>query len=1140
MEENEIKIYSSQETVLKNTTIPKEKRKIVRKKLSYIESLEQPGTIYNAEVHGSAQRLLKVHRITKYVKFCKCCSLPQETPGVVVPFNFCDDQTHFGLGIYLYFYYIKFCIIMSFISICLASIATILFSLDYSSDLNNYCDITFKNEENLKNLDEDFINDCTKFSNNNPNETNTGSNIIEVDWLISMSAHNIKHYHGIFRQGAESHNKNKIEDITLDYSFMYFITGITILIVDYLFILHINLLDECQNFEETTPRDYTLLIHGVPKPEGNADMNEEVLNIIRYVSMYTSPLQIYQIIPCLKIADIFTIAQEKYEEETKLYHIYNFERQKILNQKYGFHASESENNLHYFVNYFCIKRKTPIQDIKNKIAELDIKLNELLIDLNSNPNKYNGGTFFIIFSTMQMHDEFYNYFPHSYGEKFYWFLRYFFECILFKSFVSEEIKYKIKSKISVDVKHATEPYEIHWENMGYTRFETNMYKFISFICTIGLIIVSLGIIIGLNKLQNTVSQNNFTGNIFLKYFLSFLISIMLAVANIVGEIVLQKLTEMEKIDYKTSYYISFSIKLTIYTFIIIGILPIAANYINNHWGNNDLLVNNMLMIFITNILLPPVLFYLSPGLVIKIYKRIKAKLDLKNVKLEKSTYTQGELNEIFENPMMNISYKYSYITNVILISLFYLSIFPIGMIFGFCALLFAYISEFFYIGLYKRPEILNSKLCKAYVNNFKWIVFVFSLGNYLFIGWMSETRPVNWSVINLIVFFILCIIPYQSIKINTLGMTESESKKDTYEQNSIFFSTDYEKVCPFTRKEGFLKYFQKLLDENIIDEKKCKKIMDNIMNLNEMESYIKSLRHIENFCATQELNNIYMRNKNLEKEQDIIKNGENQDDPEFLEKVIRIKDYLYSFSTTAAGISNALIFLDEKNLKEEENFTKNHKNYNPWKADWIFSENYLEKRKKLINEILANIDYKGEISDDEDTIIDYREESFTSNDNFKTLNLINKISQDKEDTKSTNANKNNNLGENKKNNNIISNNDEDEKEKKDLNIVTDRKLGINEEERNDAKDNINSEKSESIKFNNSINKFKNENDIITDNNFAEKPNIFNYDKTPKNSSERSLYKKEKQNEDIDNFFNKKNNNNFIETSSEEEKKNENI
>jgi hypothetical protein len=118
--------------------------------------------------------------------------------------------------------------------------------------------------------------------------------------------------------------------------------------------------------------------------------------------------------------------------------------------------------------------------------------------------------------------------------------------------------------------------------------------------------------------------------------------------------------------------------------------------------------------------LPPVLFYLGPDLALKIFKRSKARLELKNVKLEKSTYTQRELNEIFENPEMDICSKYSYINNVFLISLFYMSIFPIGMIFGFGALIFAYISEFFYIGLYKRPEVLNSSLCRFYVSNFKW------------------------------------------------------------------------------------------------------------------------------------------------------------------------------------------------------------------------------------------------------------------------------------------------------------------------------------------------------------------------------------------------------------------------------------
>ena len=87
---------------------PRANRRKARKELAYVEPLEEPGTLYNAEVHGAAQRLLKVHRVTKYIKFCRCCSLPQETPGIVVPFNMIDKKMEFGIGIYLYFYYIKF------------------------------------------------------------------------------------------------------------------------------------------------------------------------------------------------------------------------------------------------------------------------------------------------------------------------------------------------------------------------------------------------------------------------------------------------------------------------------------------------------------------------------------------------------------------------------------------------------------------------------------------------------------------------------------------------------------------------------------------------------------------------------------------------------------------------------------------------------------------------------------------------------------------------------------------------------------------------------------------------------------------------------------------------------------------------
>ena len=130
----------SEISIIKEDIAPRESRRNARKDFRYIEQLEEPGSLYNAEVHGSAQRLLKVHRVTKYVKFCRDCSLPQETPGVVVPFNWFDEQLDYGLGIYLYFYYIKFLIVMALICAGLSSVSTIVFSKDYASEIKDYCE----------------------------------------------------------------------------------------------------------------------------------------------------------------------------------------------------------------------------------------------------------------------------------------------------------------------------------------------------------------------------------------------------------------------------------------------------------------------------------------------------------------------------------------------------------------------------------------------------------------------------------------------------------------------------------------------------------------------------------------------------------------------------------------------------------------------------------------------------------------------------------------------------------------------------------------------------------------------------------------------------------------------------------------
>ena len=1003
----------STESVIKEDVPPREKRRTARKNLEYIEPLEEPGTIYNAEVHGAAQRLLKVHRITKYVKFCRCCSLPQETPSVVVPFNWFDEQLDFGLGIYLYFYYIRFCLVMSIVCIGLSSISTIVFTKDYVSDIEEYCEKYAYNSTSgniSRRLDDnnssysysDLVHDCSKYVDFDDINTTDDDDTFKADWLSDMSAYNLKAYYDVFKYKATKSQRDNIDNVVLDYSFMYFLTGICVLIINYLFIQLVSLLSQYENFKVTSPADYAALVHGVPKPEENGKMKDELLKIIQEVSKYTNtPYVVDQIIPCLRIRDIYKVAKDKYKEETKLYHVNNFEKQIKLNKENKF--SKEKDNLHYFKNFLCINKKTPVKEIEQKIEEHKTKLNELTNELNENPNKFNGGTFFVVFDNMKMKDSFCDFFPRSNFSRIIWSIRYFIQNCLCQACWNEGSKNLTKLKLSLDIQADVEPYEVEWENMGYTRCERNVRLFFSIFAFVVLVVVELLIIIGLNSLQRYFSKKE---KDLLKYIISFLISIIISITNFVGKILFKKLTFMEQIEIKTYFYISYSIKLTIFTFVTIAVLPVISNFIFGSDGS-DILINNLFMIFITNIFLPPLLFYLGPEYALKLYKRTNARFELKNVKYEKSTYTQGELNEIFENPEMDICYKYSYISNVILISLFYMSIFPIGMIFGFGALVFAYLSEFLYISFYKRPEILNSHLCRFYVSNFKWSIFIFALGNYIFMGQINEHQRKNsWSLINLIVFFVLCLIPYQSLKVDPIGQSEGEHKYDTYNNNFIYFSTDYEKLNPFSRKQAYSNYFQKLMDYRIIDPTEGKRIIKKIQNTNEITAYLRTRRHLDYYIASQELNNIYMKNKNEQKikymfgESDenkvgfslgglknlIMNSSELKEDKmtsKDIELIRDMKDILLSFSTTNTGICNALIFLEEKHNINDEYDTYN---FNPWKAEWLYTPEYKKKRKEMIHKIRASMDFRGEISDDEDSIVKFDDKKDYVNERIKQLN----------------------------------------------------------------------------------------------------------------------------------------------------------
>lgn len=93
--------------------------------------------------------------------------------------------------------------------------------------------------------------------------------------------------------------------------------------------------------------------------------------------------------------------------------------------------------------------------------------------------------------------------------------------------------------------------------------------------------------------------------------------------------------------------------------------------------------NNIIVIFLNNAFLTPLLRYFDPNYYLLLIKR----------KYFTKGKTQRELNQIYENPPMNISLGYSYIFQTILTSVFFVALFPAGVIISLFGILLYYVID---------------------------------------------------------------------------------------------------------------------------------------------------------------------------------------------------------------------------------------------------------------------------------------------------------------------------------------------------------------------------------------------------------------------------------------------------------------
>ena len=833
--------------------------------------LDDLGKIENAKKHRSANRPLhKLRDFNNNVNFCSCCNLPCEEKGIIEPFKFCDDIDKFsecGLGVSLYYYFFQFVLLITFIAICIMAVSMMVFNHHYTKGINRVCNSIYF-EVGINN-----ISRCSGFVTVAEENLNLYSRF--NDWVLRFTSDNLYIYWILHEEFSGT---DYAEKVIINYSWLNFFFLLSIFILNVFYIVFIEAHSQKARLSNLSIRNYTVLISNTKhilmdylkskgsglnsNPRNNLLTVENTEDFIKYVNKYIRydkslmDLNIYNINMCYDLGNFMENRKNLDKCKLKIFRINNnpvIIKKNSDNGKYG-------KDRHYYMiplgpihlNCIAFKGKTlaEIEAEKRRLESLidsEKKKIEIINDQNFT------GYMFVSFDKISDKEHILEKYPNNFFDfvvNFFKDIKYYICCCC----ISEGEKIKISRKRGIDVEDPPEPEDLYWENFKFNKKQRCLRIFLCFLFCFIIIAISFGIVLLFTYAQEKIMANERSLNLFAKYLLSALITLVIVILNLILESILTKLTGWEKHLSRTSFYLSLSIKLTIFTFLNSAIIPLLSKTIiisEKHVpvgqtkndikiDRNNLLVNDMLLLFVVNAIFTPIIWTFHPK---TLYKRFRIYLIEKSKDPDNNHFmTQQELNKLYELSDMRIAYKYSYLTKTIAMALFYMPIFPMGFIISLLGFVLGYILELYnFTHIYKRPDMLDEIITRIYANNFIVVLFIGGIGDYIF---LHNTYPENKiSLVNIILFGILIIIPFTKfMNCNYVGKKKSEFQNYPLSKIHCTLYNDYQRQNPLTKKYGLLNYLNELKNNDLLSDNAYKLAEDNIDKVNLMELYYRLSR----------------------------------------------------------------------------------------------------------------------------------------------------------------------------------------------------------------------------------------------------------------------------------------------------------
>ena len=381
---------------------------------------------------------------------------------------------------------------------------------------------------------------------------------------------------------------------------------------------------------------------------------------------------------------------------------------------------------------------------------------------------------------------------------------------------------------------APEPSDIFWENLGYPFKKRIKYVLNTYLMSFLALGASFGMVFGCSQWQDSINEDYYSTpeeerneaerwNVTIN---SIWPAIFITIINFALARGIRYFSSFERHHTLTDYNFSVAFKLTWAQFINTGIIAITVNADwESRWFAPGGLAVDVTYILLSNAIIQPLAYYLSPMMCLK---KIRMKLAGRSKFL-----SQGDANDLFEGPQVDMAQRYANVMKTMLVTFFYAPIIPLGFLISIVAIVLEYwMDKYLLLRRHSRPNRLSGDLSMYMTKIIPWGVLLYAVMNFVY---MDILNPDNSgpALACLIVVVVYIFIPIELLfgccKKVDVDKFEKMYEGEFYEDSAVHFIDDYDRENPITNNEGWKWYIELLERKKVVEDEKINNLKEMFM-----------------------------------------------------------------------------------------------------------------------------------------------------------------------------------------------------------------------------------------------------------------------------------------------------------------------